>query len=289
MPDKNTSETTNVVHAMPPVQSTSSHIPNPLILALGAALIAWAGSAQAGRSCENKPLTPEVMAKGLNLAARTYKVLDAEFQKNGTQVVLLAREGQDLSKYDLKYSHYGWAYKTPTGPWRVAHKLNECGTAGGHVYRQGLGEFFLDDLWRYEAAIQVPTPAVQQALLQFLTAPSVLRLQSEPYSMVSYAWGSKYQQSNQWATETLAAAMDPAAIQNRAQAQAWLQAKGYEPGALIVRAFSRLGGRMTAANIAFDDHPNDKRYASRIETVTVDSVTQWLLRTQMAQAVRTVQ
>ena len=284
-----TEENTCIVQAMAPMLRTRSHFSRPLVLALGAALIAWAGSAEAGRSCENRPLTPEVMAKGLNLAARTSKALDAEFQKNGTQVVLLARQGQDLSKYDLKYSHYGWAYKTPAGPWRVAHKLNECGTAGGHVYRQGLGEFFLDDMWRYEAVIQVPVPAVQQALLNFLTAPSVLRLQSEPYSMVSYAWGIKYQQSNQWATETLAAAMDPNAIQNRAQAQAWLQAKGYEPSSLIIRAISRLGGRMTAANIAFDDHPNDKRYASRIETVTVDSVTQWLQRTQMAAAVRVVQ
>ena len=282
-------EPSNVVQAMAPAQRTGMPIPGPVVLALGAALIAWAGSAEAGRSCEDRPLTADVMVKGLNLAARTAKALDAEFQKNGTQVVLLARQGQDLSKYDLKYSHYGWAYRTPAGPWRVAHKLNECGTASGHIYRQGLGEFFLDDMWRYEAAIQIPTPAVQQALLKFLSAPTVLRLQNEPYSMVSYVWSSKYQQSNQWATETLAAAMEPAAIQNRAQAQAWLQSKGYEPSALIIRAFSRLGGRMTAANIAFDDHPNEKRFASRIETVTVDSVTQWLQRTQLASAVRTVQ
>ena len=282
-------EPSTVVQAMAPAQRTGMPIPGPVVLALGAALIAWAGSAEAGRSCEDRPLTADVMVKGLNLAARTAKALDAEFQKNGTQVVLLARQGQDLSKYDLKYSHYGWAYRTPAGPWRVAHKLNECGTASGHIYRQGLGEFFLDDMWRYEAAIQIPTPAVQQALLKFLSAPTVLRLQNEPYSMVSYVWSSKYQQSNQWATETLAAAMEPAAIQNRAQAQAWLQSKGYEPSALIIRAFSRLGGRMTAANIAFDDHPNEKRFASRIETVTVDSVTQWLQRTQLASAVRTVQ
>ena len=280
---------TSVVHAMAPAQRTGMPIPGPVVLALGAALIAWAGSAEAGRSCEVRPLTADVMAKGLNLAARTAKALDAEFQKNGTQVVLLARQGQDLSKYDLKYSHFGWAYRTPAGPWRVAHKLNECGTASGHIYRQGLGEFFLDDMWRYEAVIQIPTPAVQQALLKFLSAPTVLRLQNEPYSMVSYVWSSKYQQSNQWATETLAAAMEPATIQNRAQAQAWLQSKGYEPSALIIRAFSRMGGRMTAANIAFDDHPNEKRFASRIETVTVDSVVQWLQRTQMASAVRTVQ
>ncbi|WP_240466883.1 DUF2145 domain-containing protein [Comamonas sp. lk] len=282
-------QNTGVVQAVAPARTLSTPIARALVLALGTALLAWAGSAQAGRSCENKPLTADVMAKGLNLALRTSQALDAEFKKNGTQVVLLARQGQDLSKYELQYSHYGWAYKSAEGPWRVAHKLNECGTAGGHVYRQGLGEFFLDDLWRYEAVIQVPTPAVQQALLKFLTAPTVLRLQSEPYSMISYAWGLKYQQSNQWATETLAAAMEPAAIQNRAQAQTWLQARGYEPSTLIIRAFSRLGGRMTAANIAFDDHPNDKRYASRIETVTVDSVTQWLQRAQLAAPVRTVQ
>lgn len=282
-------QNTHIVLAMVPGRSYSIPKANSLVLALGAVLMACAGSAYAGRSCENKPLTPETMVKGMNLALHTSQALDAEFKKNGTQVVLLARQGQDLSKYDLKYSHYGWAYKSPEGPWRVAHKLNECGTASGHVYRQGLGEFFLDDLWRYEAVIQVPNAQVQQALLKFLTAPTVLRLQNEPYSMISYAWGLKYQQSNQWAAETLAAAMEPASIQNRSQAQAWLQAKGYEPSTLIIRAFSRLGGRMTAANIAFDDHPNDKRYASRIETVTVDSVTQWLLRAQLAGSVRTVQ
>ena len=277
-----------VVHGLLPAPSSHRHLPSTALLVLGAALIAWAGSAHAGRSCENKPLTAETMNKGLNLAVKAAKALDAEYKKNGTQVVLLAREGQDLSKYELKYSHYGWAYRTPEGVWRVAHKLNECGTAGGHVYRQGLGEFFLDDMWSYTAGVQVPTPAVQKALWSFLTQPSVLRLQNEPYSMVSYAWGQKYQQSNQWATETLAAAMNPASIQNRAQAQSWLQAQGYEPSSLIIRAFSRLGGRMTAANIAFDDHPNDKRYASRIETVTVDSVTRWLQRTQMAAAVQEI-
>jgi Uncharacterized protein conserved in bacteria (DUF2145) len=30
------------------------------------------------------------------------------------------------------------------------------------------------------------------------------------------------------------------------------------------------------AHIAFDDHPNSKRYSDRIETVTADSVFAWL-------------
>jgi hypothetical protein len=69
----------------------------------------------------------------------------------------------------------------------------------------------------------------------------------------------------------------------RAQrAQAWLQFKGYQPTALNIGPLTRLGGRMTAANVAFDDHPNEKRYADRIETVTVDSVFSWMQSTGMA-------
>jgi hypothetical protein len=40
---------------------------------------------------------------------------------------------------------------------------------------------------------------------------------------------------------------------------------------------------VTAANIAFDDHPTEKRFSDRIETVTVDSVFDWLMRTGLGQ------
>ena len=43
------------------------------------------------------------------------------------------------------WSHVGWAYKDGEA-WRVVHKLNQCGTPRGDLYRQGLAEFFLDDL-----------------------------------------------------------------------------------------------------------------------------------------------
>ena len=41
---------------------------------------------------------------------------------------------------------------------------------------------------------------------------------------------------------------------------------------------------LPAANIAFDDHPNDKRFSDRIETVTVDSVFEWLQRAGLGAA-----
>ncbi len=220
--------------------------------------------------------------QGMALAQRTSQALDA----SGARVVLLARAGQDLSRYGLRWSHLGIAYKTDAGAWRVVHKLNQCGTAVAAVYRQGLGEFFLDDLWRHEAAWAVPTPAVQASLLALVQAPlsQTVRMHVAPYSIVSYAWGRTYQQSNQWATETLAAAMEPETVRTRAQAQAWLQFKGYEPTTLRLGPLTRLGGRLTAANVAFDDHPGDKRFSDRIETVTVDSVFAWLPRAGLGAA-----
>ncbi|VTU13325.1 hypothetical protein SRS16CHR_00533 [Variovorax sp. SRS16] len=239
-------------------------------------------NAHAGRSCEQVRPSAAAIAKGMALAQRTSEALDA----SGARVVLLARAGQDLSKYGLRYSHVGWAYKTEAGPWRVVHKLNQCGTAVAEVYRQGLGQFFLDDPWRYETAWSVPTPAVQAQMLAALneTPARITRLHVEPYSIVSYVWGRKYQQSNQWAIETMAAAMEPATIRTREQAQAWLQFKGYEPTTLKLGPLARLGGRISAANVAFDDHPNEKRFADRIETVTADSVFEWLPRAGLGAA-----
>jgi len=245
-----------------------------------------AGMAHAGRSCDTpQPPKTATVQRALTLAEQTLKVLDA----SGAQVVLLARAGQDLTKYGLHYSHLGLAYQQPDASgrtvWRVLHKLNVCGTAVAQVYRQGLGEFFMDDLWRFEAAWAVPTPAVQAKLLTLLRdAPRSVALHRRPYSMVSYVWGQKYQQSNQWAIETLALALSPQAdaALTRAQAQAWLQASGYQPGVLKIGPLTRLGGRITAANVAFDDHPGDKRFSDRIETVTADSVFAWLHRAGLA-------
>lgn len=70
----------------------------------------------------------------------------------------------------------------------------------------------------------------------------------------------------------------------RERAQAWLKLQGYEPTALQISAFTRLGARATQANIAFDDHPNHKRFSDRIETVTVDSVFAWLQRSGLGAA-----
>ena len=255
---------------------------------VAAATLTLAAPAQAGRSCEQKKAQPAAIERGLLLAQRTHEALESAHAREGVQVVLLARAGQDLSKYGVRYSHLGIAWRTRGAQgqpaWRVLHKLNTCGSAVAAIYRQGLGEFFLDDLWRYEGAWVVPAPEVQARLLALLADDTrALRLHHKPYSVVSYAWGRKYQQSNQWAIETIALALDPAAG-TREGAQAWLQQQGYQPAVLRLGPLTRLGGRISAANVAFDDHPDAKRFSDRIETVTVDSVFAWMQRSGLGGA-----
>ncbi|AVO33808.1 DUF2145 domain-containing protein [Ottowia oryzae] len=261
------------------------YLPRPrtvLLTTLAAGLALATGAAYAGRQCETAKPTPQVIERGMALAQRTAAALDAAYAQDGTRVVLLARAGQDLTKYGQTWSHVGWAYRTPQGVWRVVHKLNQCGSDRSMVTRQGLGEFFLDDLWRYQATWRAAPRAWQDALWQLLQDNGrALTLHQPRYSIVSYAWGTRYQQSNQWAIETLALAAEPG-LRQRAQAQAWLKLKDYQPATLRIGPLARLGGRVGSANVAFDDHPDAQRFANQIQTVTADSVLSWLDRLDAA-------
>ena len=286
-----------------------SRVRRLLRLLVGALVLVSATAAMAGQTCDTAPPDTVSMTRALGLAERVQRSLDA----SGAQVVIIARAGQDLTKYRLQWSHLAFAYREQTpepplpgdrsatlgataaamvdglprpqrGTWRIAHKLNQCGTAEAAVFRQGLAEFFLDTPFRYEAAYVVPAPEVQAALLQVLTDDRrLVQWHTPAYSVVAYPWSTKYQQSNQWALETLAGSLDPAAS-TRERAQAWLQLHDYQPTVLHIDALTRLGGRITRANVAFDDHPNSKRFSDHIETVTVESMFAWMQRTQIAGA-----
>lgn len=245
-----------------------------LLLAVCAASLS--APVRAGQNCNDARPSPQTVARSMELAQQTAQALEADYRQRGTRVVLLARAGQDLSRYGQTWSHVGWAYRSSQGPWRVVHKLNQCGTDQAMLMRQGLGEFFLDDLWRYQAVWSAAPQPLADALWRLLQDNRrATALHQRRYNMLSYTWGTRYQQSNQWALETLALAAEPA-VGTREQAQAWLRFKGYQPSVLKIRALTRLGANATRANIAFDDHPNAQRFSNRIETTTADSILQWL-------------
>jgi hypothetical protein len=232
---------------------------------------------RAGQPCEEKPLSPMEVIGSMNLAQRTVAALEA----SGAQVALVSRAGQDLSRYRLRYSHMGIALREhPAGRWTVVHALNDCGTAASRLYNEGMGNFFLTDLYRHEAQLVIPGPALQARLVLLFSTRTPLRLHEPKYNMLAYVYSTRYQNSNGWVLENLAAAAAPGGqVEDRAAAQAWLRATGYQPPTIEVPALVRLGARLLRANVAFDDHPFERRMAGQIDAVSTDAVLRMLQTT----------
>lgn len=233
-------------------------------------------SALAGRPCEVKPTTVSTFISAMNLAEKTRLALE----ESKAQVALIARVGQDLSKYRVRYSHMAYVWRDhPKGRWLVVHQLNQCGTAQSGMYEQGLGNFFLDGMHAYEAMIVIPSPQAQARIVAMLSSDMPLRLHTPSYNMLSYAFSTRYQNSNQWVLETYAAAVaSDVRVSNRREALAWARLAGYSPQTISLPATTRLGARMFSANVAFDDHPMGRRMSGNIDTVTVESVFNFVRR-----------
>ncbi|MEO9063859.1 MAG: DUF2145 domain-containing protein [Burkholderiaceae bacterium] len=245
-----------------------------MILVIVTLSVAWIDGAVAGRTCEPYVLTPATVARGLELGKRSFDLLEA----SGAEVALIARAGQDLTRYGLRYSHMGFVWcDHPDGRWTVVHELNACGSAESSLFDQGLGNFFLDDPFRYEALIVIPDVESQHRLATMLAGDMPQRMHEPHYNVIAFPFSTRYQNSNQWALELMATAMSrDFPIADRASAQTWLKAAGYRPTTLEIPALTRLGGRLFKANVAFDDHPFDRRMAGRIDAVSVESVLDFL-------------
>ena len=232
--------------------------------------------AHVGRTCVETRPDPANVQKALQLALRTREALDA----SGAQVALVGRVGRDMSKHGLRYSHMAFALRDhPKGRWHLTHMLNQCGTATSALYDEGLGNFFLDDVFALESLIVIPTPALQARLLAVAATQLPLALYESSYSLIAHPYSTRYQNSNQWVLEQIAAAMAaPGEVNNRAQAQLWLRARDYAPSEIRIAPFERIGARLFAANVYFDDHSNEEMQSGRYQAVTVESVIRFVER-----------
>lgn len=238
-----------------------------------ALLLGLSVSLRAGQSCEDTAPAAETLRTALRLALASREALDA----SGAELALVARAGQDLSRWKLRYSHAGLVWRDhPQGRWRVVHLLNDCGTARSGLWVEGLGNFFLSGVERWEALLIIPPPTLQRQLVDLLKGPLPVRLHEPRYNMVAYPFSTRYQNSNQWVMEVLGAALAKPPATTRATVQNWLKATGYRPTTLDIPAMTRLGGRLFRANVAFDDHPDERRLAGQIDVVSVESVRDFL-------------
>jgi hypothetical protein len=231
-------------------------------------------AAFAGTPCEGPAPSLDQTRSSMLMADATRAALDGI----GDEVVLIARVGQDLSKYRLTYSHMGFAVREhPAGAWSVVHKLNACGTASAALYDEGLINFFSDGTFRYQAGVWRLAPQAQARLKKALLGKKARDYHEPNYSLVAYPFSTRYQNSNGWVLELLAFALAPEDEANtRTTAQAWLKANGYQPTELELGTLTRLGARVSKANVSFDDHPGELRWKGRIQAVTVESVVTWL-------------
>ncbi len=117
-----------------------------------AALSGVGSPALAGQNCEPRKPGLDSMKRDLALATSVAGQLDDLASRDGTTVLLIARAGQDLGQYGLRYSHSRHRIPRRGGAGRsrrVArglHKLNQCGSGQDGIYSQGLTKFFSDGL-----------------------------------------------------------------------------------------------------------------------------------------------
>lgn len=234
--------------------------------------------AQAGRTCEAFQPDPLTVHKALQLALATRNALEA----SGAQVALVGRVGRDMSKHGLRYSHMAFALRDhPKGRWFLTHMLNDCATPVSTLYDEGLGNFFLDDVFEFEAIVIVPSRELQQRLLAVQASALPLVLHEKSYSLIAHPFATRHQNSNQWVLEQIAAALaPPGQVARRADAQRWLLANGYTPSIIRIAPVERIGARLFATNIYFNDHSPEEMQSGLYQAVTVESVIRFVRESQ---------
>jgi hypothetical protein len=190
-----------------------------------------------------------------------------ELTRSGSSIALVARAGLDLSRFGLLYSHAGIALKdNPGGPWAVRQLYYACDESRPRLFDQGMSGFVLgaDAPTHGHVALLFP-PGQDSALLEraALDKPLALALLGDQYSANAYAFGTHYQNCNQWVAELIAFAWGHLAESSapRARAQAWLRAQGYAATPVRIPSHWTMFAGQFVPLVHVGDHPLDDIYA----------------------------
>lgn len=230
--------------------------------------------AHAGRNCQESAPDAAQTQKAIRLATQIRDSLEL----SGARLVLIGRIGSDQSRRGVRYTHVGYLFREhPAGSWTVVHQLNSCGTGNSDLFDEGLGNFFMDDPFDFEARIVIPSPPVQEKLAAALLGTTKRALHEPIYSSIANPWSARHQNSNGWALEIMASALaSPGEVTNRAAAQRWLRDKGYRPSQIRIGSGERAGARLFTPHIRFGDHPDTAWQTQTYEISTGDSVLDFL-------------
>jgi hypothetical protein len=240
------------------------------------ALLVAQGWAVAGQDCgERAAPTPEALAKGLALGERLRDQLEA----SGASAALVGRIGLNLSEFGQRYTHMGLAVRDHVRKrWQVMHLFNPCGKSESEILVQPLEKFYEVDLYDYEGLVITPSYARQAALRTAFMNPATTRLlHNSAYNLIAHPFNTRFQNSNQWILEMAALAIEgQGGIRDRAAAQSWLKAQGFEPGNIRIPNMRRSVARLFSANVSFADHTQEEYEKQQYLVVTVDAIARFL-------------
>lgn len=256
--------------------------------AVAVALLAVASAvpAAAGRSCAAHTVSVAELTSAIDMAQRVRATLD----RRAHRFALLARVGDDISAYGLKYTHVGIARKRAAdGAWMVVQELNPCATDRATLHVHGLADFMLDDLFSHDVLIVTLEGSLEDALERVFARDDPHRVYEPEYSMIAYpGMPPRYQNSNQWVLEIIAQAQadrDGARLGDRRATHAYYRRHGFRGSMIRVSALRRSLARTFAANVRFDDHPAESQRRGTYEVVSVKAMVDYLRRSGDARQV----
>lgn len=244
-----------------------------LTLALWLSVVSLGASANSTDCAIDTP-SAQTIAATMHQAQLLKQALNSQPES----VVVLVRQGQDMSSRHLTWSHAGYAMRQADESWRVYHNLNTCGSAESSLYVQGLYEFLADDLQKPQIAILRPQADIVAALRAILHSPIKLNLFHSPrYNLIAWPFSGPYQNSNGWLLEVFARANDDN-IWSRDEARRWLKLQDYQPSVVSASAMERVGAKLFAANVFTDDQPANLLHEGKVGLNSGDSVIRFIAR-----------
>ncbi len=262
-------------------------MPRPARLARHAAaalLLCAGGAAQAGLPafCERpRAITAREQDRVLRFAG----AVKAELERSGQGVALIARAGVDLARFGLLYSHAGVALRdNPGSRWGVRQLYYACEESRPRLFDQGISGFALGaDAPGHGHVSLLFLPDERSALLEraALDKPLALSLLAGQYSANAYAFGTRYQNCNQWVAELLASAWGRLAggAHAREQSQAWLRAQGYAAGPVRIPSHLMMFAGQFVPLVHVDDHPVEDIHALALQVSVPDAIEGFVRRT----------
>ena len=229
----------------------------PLLLACVVSCAAHAGASTSSRFCDRaQPLTAAEQDRLLRFAG----VLREELAGAGDNVVLVSRSGLDLSRFGIRYSHAALAWRSEEGVWSARQLYYACDESRPRIFDQGLAGFAMgtdDPKVGYLSIVRLPPESALALRPALLDRPRVQHMLAAQYSASAYAFGTRYQNCNQWVMEMLAAGWGDLADGDdlRERAQAWLRGQRYAPQPVDVDSRLLMLASYFVPLVHLSDHP----------------------------------